>query len=71
MSDWFHWNNNQDQGLMKQLKRGDLVYIQGRKPAGLGVVMDSIIGVGDFTDDYYYITWIIIPGDVHLGSKGW
>ena len=56
---------------MEHLKRGDLVYIQGRDPVGLGVVMDSIIGVGDFTDDYYYVTWIIIPGDVHLGSKGW
>jgi len=56
---------------MEQLKRGDLVYIQGRDPVGLGVVMDCIIGVGDFTDDYYYVTWIILPGEVFLGAKGW
>jgi|TARA_R100000995_G_C3480412_1_gene123534 hypothetical protein len=56
---------------MVQLKRGDLVRILGRKPKGLGVVMDCIIGVGDFTDDYYYIVWIIVPGDVQLGHKGW
>ena len=72
MSYRLYWTYDQDKGLMAyRLYKGDLVKVLGHQIEGLGVVLDCIVGICDFTDDYYYVTWIIIPGDVHLGSKGW
>ena len=51
--------------------KGDLVKVLGHKVEGLGVVLDCIVGIGDFTDDYYYVAWIIMPSDIGHNRKGW
>jgi hypothetical protein len=54
-----------------RLYKGDLVKVLGNKVEGLGVVLDCIVGVGDFTDDYYFVAWIIMPSDIGFDRKGW
>ena len=51
--------------------KGDLVKVLGHEVEGLGVILDCIVGVGDFTDDYYFVAWIIMPSDVGNNRKGW
>lgn len=54
-----------------RLYKGDLVKVSGHQVEGLGVVLDCIVGVGDFTDDYYFVAWIIMPSDIGIERKGW
>ena len=56
---------------MEELKRGDLVFIFGREPQGMGVVMESIVGVNDFIDDYYFVCWIVVPGGIEPSKGAW
>lgn len=54
-----------------RLYKGDLVKVLGHQIEGLGVVLDCIVGICDFTDDYYYVAWIIQPSDIGFDRKGW
>ena len=51
--------------------KGDLVKVLGHRVEGMGVVLDCIVGVCDFTDDYYYVVWIIMPSNIGEERKGW
>ena len=51
--------------------KGDLVKVLGHQVEGLGVILDCIVGVCDFTDDYYYVAWIILPSNIGFDRKGW
>jgi hypothetical protein len=56
---------------MSALKRGDLVFIFGREPQGMGVVMECLIGINDFVDDYYFVCWLVLPGGVQPSKGTW
>tara|TARA_R100001509_G_scaffold159357_1_gene125728 strand:- start:606 stop:851 length:246 start_codon:yes stop_codon:yes gene_type:complete len=51
--------------------KGDLVKVVGHEIEGMGIVLDCIVGVCDFTDDYYFVAWIIMPSNIGEDRKGW